>query len=344
MQQPATTAAGAAISPGVTVAVEDANGNVETGNNTTVVSLAMADTPGGGTLSGGGPVSVTNGVATFSGLSIDKAGTGYTLAALSTPSFTAATSAPFAVTPGTPTQLVFVQQPSTTAAGSAFSPAVTVAVEDAFGNVETGDNATKIAVGLDPDPAGGTLSGGGVPGIATVTNGVATFSGLSIDKAGTGYTLTAVSSPSFTAATSAPFAVTPGTATHLVFVQQPTTTAAGSSISPAVTVAVEDAFGNVETGDNATKIAVGIGADPAGGTLSGGGVPGIATVTDGVATFSGLSIDKAGAGYTLAAVQLADRRPGDLRTLRRHAGRRRPSSCSCSSRPPRRPARPSPRR
>ena len=112
IKQPTTATAGSAIAPAVTVAVEDANGNVETGNDTTAVSLALVN-PGGGTSRGVQPVTVAGGVATFSGLSVDKAGTGYTLSASSTPSFTTATSTPFDVTPGPPTQLVFVQQPST---------------------------------------------------------------------------------------------------------------------------------------------------------------------------------------------------------------------------------------
>ena len=298
MQQPTTTAAGSAISPAVTVAVEDAFGNIEAGDNATTVTLALGTTAPGAFLAGGGATTVTAGVASFAGLSVDLVGAGDKLDASGTAPSTPATSSPFTITDGPVSHLVFVQQPTTTAAGSSISPAVTVAVEDAFGNVETGDNATKIAVGLGADPAGGTLSGGGVPGIATVTNGVATFSGLSIDKAGAGYTLAAVSSPTDVPATSAPFAVTPGTPTQLVFMQQPTTTAAGSAISPAVTVAVEDAFGNIEAGDNATVVSIASGTNPANGTLTGGAsVP----VTNGVATFAGLSVDKVALGDTLSA-------------------------------------------
>jgi outer membrane protein assembly factor BamB len=78
--------------------VEDANGNVETSDNATQVSLAIGTNPAGGTLSGGSAVTVASGIATFSGLSIDTAGTGYTLTASSTPSYTAATSAAFNIT------------------------------------------------------------------------------------------------------------------------------------------------------------------------------------------------------------------------------------------------------
>jgi len=106
---------------------------------------------------------------------------------------------------GPPAKLAFVQGPSSTAAGGTITPAVTVAVEDASGNVETSDNATQVSLAIGTNPAGGTLSGGSA---VTVASGIATFSGLSIDTAGTGYTLTASSTPSYTAATSPAFNIT----------------------------------------------------------------------------------------------------------------------------------------
>src|SRR5215472_1215142 len=109
---------------------------------------------------------------------------------------------------GPPTKMAFVQGPSNTAAGATITPAVTVAVEDANGNIETSDNATQVSLAIGANPAGGTLSGGSA---VTVASGIATFSGLSIDTAGTGYTLTASSTPSYTGATSAAFNVTAGT-------------------------------------------------------------------------------------------------------------------------------------
>ena len=298
VQGPSNTTAGAAISPAVTVAIEDANGNVETSDNATTVALAIGTNPGGGTLTGGSALKVAAGVATFSALSINKAGTGYTLTASSTPSHAGTTSAAFnitAVTVGPPTKLAFIQGPSNTAAGAAISPAVTVAIEDANGNVETSDNATTVTLAIGTNPGGGTLTGGSALKVAA---GVATFSALSINKAGTGYTLTASSTPSYTGATSAGFNITPGTATKLAFIQGPSNTTAGAAISPAVTVAIEDANGNVETSDNATTVALAIGTNPGGGTLTGGSALKVAA---GVATFSALSINKAGTGYTLTA-------------------------------------------
>src|SRR5262249_7625700 len=117
-----------------------------------------------------------------------------------------------------------------------------------------------------------------------------------ISKPGTGYTLTATAS-GLTNAASSTFDVTPGPATKVVFTQQPTAVVAGDTISPAVTVTVQDAGGNTGTASN-PSITLTISTNPGGGTLSG-------TVTvnavNGIATFTNLSIDKAGTGYRLAA-------------------------------------------
>ncbi len=297
VQGPASSGAGATITPAVTVAVEDAAGNVETSDNATTVSLAIGANPAGGTLSGGAAVTVAKGIATFSGLSINTPGSGYTLTASSTPSYTAATSAAFNITGvGPSAKLGFVQGPASSGAGATITPAVTVAVEDAAGNVETSDNATTVSLAIGANPAGGTLSGGAA---VTVAKGIATFSGLSINTPGSGYTLTASSTPSYTAATSPAFNITGvGPSAKLGFVQGPASSGAGATITPAVTVAVEDAAGNVETSDNATTVSLAIGANPAGGTLSGGAA---VTVAKGIATFSGLSINTPGSGYTLTA-------------------------------------------
>jgi len=86
-------------------------------------------------------------------------------------------------------------------------------------------------------------------------------------------------------------------ATQVVFGVQPGTTTAGATISPAVTVQVEDSLGNVVTGDN-SSVTVAIGNNAGGGTL--GGTVTVAAVR-GVATFHDLSINTTGTGYTLTA-------------------------------------------
>ena len=198
--QPSNTNTGASIIPGMQVAIEDTNGNIVAGA-TNSVTIAIGTNPSAGTLSGTATVSPVNGVATFVNLSISAAGTGYTLTA-SASGLTGATSTAFNVV-ATPTKLAFVSQPSNTVAGKSIAPAVQVAIEDANGNVVQGAT-NPIAIAIGTNPATGTLAG------TTTANpalGVATFSNLNINNAGTGYTLTATAT-GLTSATSTLFNVT----------------------------------------------------------------------------------------------------------------------------------------
>src|SRR5437588_12220441 len=90
---PSNAAAGAANTPAVQVAVQDAQGNTVT-TATTSITLAIGTNPASGTLSGATTVAALNGVATFSALSLNAAGTGYTLTASAT-GLTGATSNAF---------------------------------------------------------------------------------------------------------------------------------------------------------------------------------------------------------------------------------------------------------
>jgi hypothetical protein len=101
-QQPTDTLVNTAISPPVTVRILDTFNNLVTTDNTDQVTLAIGTNPGGGTLSGTNPVTVGGGVATFSNLSINQLGNGYTLTAQSG-GISGATSASFSIVPPTTT-------------------------------------------------------------------------------------------------------------------------------------------------------------------------------------------------------------------------------------------------
>src|SRR5438046_1665654 len=289
--QPSTAAANGTIAPAVRVTARDALGNTATGFQSNV-TVAIGTNPAGGALSGTTTLAAIGGVATFSSLGIDKAGTGYTLSAGAT-GLTGATSAPFDIVPSTATRLVFTVEPSTATAGAAVTPAPQITAQDATGNVVPGSPG-NVTVAIGTNPAGGTLSG--TTTVAAV-GGVATLSDLSVDKSGSGYTLTAEAT-GLTGAASGVFIVVPGAAWQLLFTVQPSTATAGASITPQVEVTARDGLGNTATGFTG-NIALSIGTNPGSGTLS--GATSVAAVA-GVATFSTLSIDKAGSGYTLSAV------------------------------------------
>jgi hypothetical protein len=179
----------------VQVSAEDANGNVDP-NFAGSVSIALDNNPGGSTLGGTLTVNAVNGVADFFGLTLDKAGAGYTLQAVSA-GLDPVTTDPFDVTD----QLVVTTQPPNQALPNA-EFFVAVSAEDAHGSVDTNFSG-PVTIDLDNNPGQATLGG-------TVTvdavNGVALFSDLSVDKSGLGYTLQATSGDSGPATTT-PFNV-----------------------------------------------------------------------------------------------------------------------------------------
>src|SRR5207245_1268371 len=176
------------ITPAVQVTAQDGLGNTVT-TFTGTVTVAIGNNPGGGTLSGTATVAAVGGVATLANLSINKVGTGYTLTAAAT-GLATGSSTGFNVTPGLATQVVFTAQPSNTVAGATITPAVQVTARDAQGNTATGFLGT-VTVAIGANPGGGTLAG--TAAVAAVA-GVATFATLSINRTGTGYTLTASAS------------------------------------------------------------------------------------------------------------------------------------------------------
>src|SRR5213592_2948731 len=207
--QPSVTTQDSAMKP-VQVTAYDSLGNTAT-NFAGSIQLRIG-TDGSiskkATLSGAVAQAVT-GVATFPNLRIDSVGAGYTLTAAFGSAAPVDTSLPFDIIAGPPppppppTHLGFTQQPQTTEAGATITPPVQVAALDASEHVVQGFTGA-IGLALEPASNGGTLSGG-TP--INAVNGIATFPSLSVDKAGTGYTLRATAS-GLTDATSSAFAVT----------------------------------------------------------------------------------------------------------------------------------------
>ncbi|MEO8801980.1 MAG: hypothetical protein ABI304_06945, partial [Rudaea sp.] len=180
-------------------------------------------------------------------------------------------TASFTVNP--PTQLVFVQQPTNGVAGVAINT-VTVQVADALGNPVVGDsNGVTLSV---------TGPGSFAPGSTTTAafiNGVATFSNLKFDVAGTGYTLSAVDAgDSLNAGPSDAFDIAAANADHLQFTPSPPNIMQGQGLGN-ITVTEYDNFNNVVLSDNSTPVTLTTGAC---GTITlGSGV-----LTGGVVTFA----------------------------------------------------------
>ncbi len=92
--QPSNGFVGGALA-NIDVTAQDASGNVAR-SFTGPVTFALAANPGGATLRGTATVSAVAGVASFATLTLDKAGTGYTMTA-SAPGLTSTTTSPFSI-------------------------------------------------------------------------------------------------------------------------------------------------------------------------------------------------------------------------------------------------------
>jgi streptogramin lyase len=177
-------------------------------------------------------------------------------------------------------------EPATVTAGVRFP--ITVTVQDAFNNTVTTYTGTVHFTATNGAHADYTFQPAD-QGQRTFNIAVYVAQTLGVTGTDTATGITGMTS----------FVITPAAADHLVFLQPPTDTAAGQTISP-VSVAIVDQYGNVETGDNSDAVALSIGVDPSGGLATLSGTLTMAVV-NGVATFGDLSIDMLGMGYTVHA-------------------------------------------
>lgn len=187
-----------ALTPSPVVTVVNKDGTTATGY-TGNVTMALGTNPTNATLGGTTVVAASSGVATFSNLTLNRSGKNFTLRATAaaqggyTPK--ARVSRPFSI----PTRCVFTTQPVGVAVPNAIIPPFQVSVQDSAGNTDTNYNG-EITLALYAGAALGILSG---LFIRNAVNGVADFSGLSIDASGD-YSLRATAEESNTAYSPAP--------------------------------------------------------------------------------------------------------------------------------------------
>jgi hypothetical protein len=189
------------------------------------------------------------------------------------------------VQPTTASQL-FISGPSSVTAGAALN--VTVTAKDPYNNIATGFTGTVHFASSDGNAA--------LPADYTFTaadNGVHVFQ--PILKTSGPQSLT-VSAASCTDGQQNGIQVKPGAAAQLSFAQQPANTFAAKPIKPAVTVQVQDAFGNLVAAG--VPVTLAIANNP--GTAVLGGASAV-TNSVGVATFAAVTLSKPGQGYTLVA-------------------------------------------
>ena len=221
---PTDLSAAAAFSLQPSVRVVDAAGVTVTADSSTNVAIAIL--PGTPT----------------SGCMISAQGLAYRLNAISAPALTPVSSNPFDVAIfGNPTKLAFITQPpASVVVGAPFGSTVQVAIENAQNVVISQGILASVALTIDKGPNGAVL---------TRTGGltVATFTGCSVSKEGTGYTLKA------TALQTAP--VTPLTAA--------TSKAFDAVLAPTLVTLTTAPFSGVITWGGTVLLNVGVGPNGA---------------------------------------------------------------------------------
>ncbi|WP_224240688.1 Ig-like domain-containing protein [Hyalangium gracile] len=280
LTQPADGTAGSNLAQ-VRLALQDADGNTVTSANS-AVTLSLLNGP----VYTASTIAV-NGVATFSTLRVDTAGSGYRFQA-SSGSLPTVQSNAFAIqpAPGASLELVGLSLPQT--AGTPGT--VKLTVHDAFNNVATGYLGTVHFTSSDAQavlPADYTFS--------ATDMGTAEFS-VELRTAGP-QSVTVSGTQSVTGATLPWGIIEAGEPQQLAFSVQPVN---GSVRTPLAEVAVvlKDAFGNNTTAFSPT-VTLGLSGGNPTAALSG---TQNADPSNGVASFGDLSIDQEGTGFRLEAI------------------------------------------
>jgi hypothetical protein len=212
---PTSATAGVAFSPQPVIQIQDQFGNVRSFNNGTSDSstvVTAARSVGTSSLQGTITATANDGAATFSNLSYNKAET-ITLV-FTSPGLISANSGNIIVSPAAASLLSFTTQAGSATYGAPFGQQPVVKSQDAFGNNSTvGLPASKI-VSISLTAGSGALSGTTSLDIGTSTAapGIATFTNLQINAAGSGKQLTA-SAPGLSSAVGTGFTVSPATGT-----------------------------------------------------------------------------------------------------------------------------------
>ncbi len=191
------------------------------------------------------------------------------------------------------TNLGFVAQPTDAFVGALIDPPVQVAARDASGLVNT---AYSGVITVEITPGTGTTGAVLLGTVSqTAVSGIATFHNVSVDRAGTGYRLSA-SAPGLVGATSAAFDVE-AIAVHVVLATPPSASGrSGVPLEQQPVVQLETVDDGTPVEEEGIVVTATIGFGPEGASLSGA-----SAVTDasGRATFEALTITGPVGGYVL---------------------------------------------
>jgi hypothetical protein len=268
----------------VTVTALDPYGNVDT-DFTGTVHFATSD-HGLGVVLPADYTFISNdaGVYTFTGVTLVTAGSP-TITVTDPPTSSLSGSTAVTVQAAAASQL-FISGPASATAGIPF--AVTVTAKDSYNNIATDftGSVNFASSGNSVLPADYTF----VPS----DKGVHTFTSVVLQTAGP-QSLT-VSAVDCTDGVQNGIQIKPGAASQAAIIEQPADMFAATPLHPAVTVQVEDAFGNLVAAG--VKVTMALATNPSSAILGGATAT---TDSAGLATFASLTVSKPGQGYTLVA-------------------------------------------
>ncbi len=223
----------------VQVALKDSRGRVlTTANDSIVIGLDPTSGAPGATLLGTLRARPTNGVATFAGMSIQKAGVGYRLIA-SSPTVASRDTATTTVVAGAPTAAQSTLAVADTIRSVGQTTTVTVTLRDEYGNPVL----TATPASFTPSASTGTL------GAFTCANGICTATYTAPNTPGTPVIGATIGGTQITGGPKT-ITVTPGPAAKLVITGLNAQTA---GTAQNITITAYDAFGNVATSYTGAK-------------------------------------------------------------------------------------------
>ena len=266
------------------------------------VTIALGNNPGGATLSGTLTVNANNGRAHFEDLSIDRAGSGYTLIVSTSdlPNLPTATSDAFAITPGPASGATstITADPTSIPADGGSTSTITVELRDEFGNPLTGGGD---AVGL-------STTAGTVGSVSDQGNGTYTATLTSSTTAATATVSGTVNGNPITDTATVEFTPVASGATSQI-TADPTSIPADGSSTSTITVQLRDASGNplTEGGDD-------VDLSTTAGTLSSVADQGNGTYT--AALTSSSTVETATVTGTVNGAAITDMRPSQFTAAR----------------------------
>ena len=279
--QPSTSATnGIALSTQPVVKLQDSFGNTCTSSSNAITATIVS---GVGSLNNQN-ISASNGIAVFNGLSITgKVGT--FVIGFQTTGTSVVASSQVNLSYGAATKLFVATQPSPQAnTGFPFPVQPIVQVQDSGGNVVSNFSGYVTAT-----PSGDSLSYTS----QSIVNGVAIFNGLQLTGTGGVFTIS-FSSGNLTSIQSNSISLA-GTPTQIVIFSQPSNQGqTGIPLSIQPVVQVQDSGGRVATAASGNIVAQ-ISSGPSGASLANNQ----AIISNGSATFNGLTINGGGGTYTL---------------------------------------------